>query len=69
MSVPQRDTPLRPIDSICVTAELIPSKPQTVLGSPPQTTSAQRAVPVQPERRKRTSGRSKPAAIRWSAQW
>ena len=59
MSLPQRATPLMPIDSIWFTAELMPSKPQTVLGSPPQTTSAQRAVPVQPERRNRTSGRPK----------
>ncbi len=69
MSVPQRATPLIPIDSAWVTAEEIPSKPQTVVGSPPQTTSAQLALPVQPERWKRTSGRSKRAAIRWRAQW
>ena len=40
-----------------VTDERSPSKPQLVVGSPPQTTCAQRAAPVHPERWKRTIGR------------
>ena len=49
--------PEAPPESAWVTAERNPSKPQAVVGSPPQTTGAQRAAPVQPERWKRTIGR------------
>jgi len=68
MSEPQRATPLMPIVSACVTAERSPSKPHTVVGSPPQTFTEQRAAPVQPERWKRTSGRPSPRVMPWSAQ-
>ncbi len=50
MSEPQRATPDMPIPSAWVTVELRPSKPQRVVGSPPQTMSAHLAAPVQPER-------------------
>ena len=69
MSEPQRATPLMPIVSAWVTAERRPSKPQTVVGSPPQTFTEQRAAPVHPERWKRTIGRPRPRVMRWSAQW
>ena len=69
MSEPQRATPLMPIVSAWVTAERSPSKPQTVVGSPPQTSTEQRAAPVHPERWKRTSGRSKRRTMSRTAQW
>src|SRR4051812_45777598 len=46
MSEPQRATPLIPIVSAWRTEDCRPSKPQTVVGSPPQTSTAQRAVVV-----------------------
>ena len=57
MSEPQVLTPESPIVSPLVTTERRPSKPQSTLGSPPQTIGEQRALPVQPERTKRASGR------------
>jgi hypothetical protein len=68
-SEPHRATPLMPIVSAWVTAELRPSKPQTVVGSPPHTIEAQRAVPVHPERWRRVTGRPSRPAIRWTVQW
>ena len=50
MSDPQRETPDSPMPSPDVTTERSPSKSQLVVGSPPHTTGAQRAAPVQPER-------------------
>jgi hypothetical protein len=58
-----------PIVSAWVTAELRPPKPQTVVGSPPHTIEAQRAVPVDPERWWRVTGRPSQPAIRWTLQW
>ena len=55
MSEPQVLTPDSPIVSPFVTAERRPSKPQSTLGSPPQTTGEQRAEPVQPERANRSA--------------
>ncbi len=69
MSEPQRATPLMPMLSACVTVERRPSNPQTVVGSPPQTSTEQRAVAVQPERWKRTSGRPKRRTMSRTAQW
>ena len=57
MSEPQIPIPDVPAESAWVTAERRPSKPKLVVGSPPQTTWAHGAAPVQPERWKRTIGR------------
>ena len=43
-------TPESPMLSAWRTAERSPSNPHEVVGSPPQTTCAQGAAPVQPER-------------------
>ena len=69
MSDPQRAMPLIPADSAWVTADESPSKPHTVVGSPPHTLTAQRAAPVQPERWKRITGLGSARAIRATAQW
>ena len=42
-----------PSSAPCLTADSSPSKPQSVVGSPPQTICAQGWTPVQPERMKR----------------
>ncbi len=68
-SEPQVLTPDAPIDRAWRTALRSPSYPQDVVGSPPQTTSAQAADPVQPERWKRTSSVERSRASRCAAQW
>ena len=50
MSDPHVDTPDVPIVSPLVIALARPSKPQSVVGSPPQTIREERALPVNPER-------------------
>ena len=65
MSEPQVLTPDSPIVSPLVTTERRPSKPQSTLGSPPQTIGAQRAVPVQPERTKRAARGAAANAAQW----
>jgi hypothetical protein len=57
MSEPQIEMPDSPIVSPFVIAERSPSKPHVVVGSPPQTTWAHGAVPVQPDRMWRAIGR------------
>jgi len=56
-SEPHRLTPDRPMVRPLRTADVRPSKPQSVVGSPPHTMGAVRAAPVHPERMKRSSGR------------
>jgi hypothetical protein len=67
MSEPQRLTPDMPMLSACLTAELRPSNPNVVTGSPPHTSCAQRAAPVHPERWKRTM--RLPPRIEATPQW
>jgi hypothetical protein len=50
MSEPQRETPESPIDRPLRTADSRPSKPQSIVGSPPQTIGELFAEPVHPER-------------------
>jgi hypothetical protein len=69
MSEPQREMPENPMPRPVVTTERRPSKSHAVVGSPLQTTCAQRAAPVQPERWKRTIGRRCRRAKSWAAQW
>ena len=69
MSEPQRLMPESPMLSAWRSEERRPSNPQAVVGSPPQTTWAQGAAPVQPERWKRMIGRAAEAATRLAAQW
>ena len=65
MSDPQVLTPDRPIVRPLVTTERSPSKPQSTLGSPPQTIGEQRALPVQPERTKRAARGAAACAAQW----
>ena len=62
-------TPDSPIVRPLVTTERNPSKPQSTLGSPPQTIGEQRALPVQPERANRASGLPTPATPSNAPQW
>ena len=54
---PQRDARQAHASAPGRTDDVSPSKPQSVVGSPPQTICECAAVPVQPERLKRASGR------------
>ena len=69
MSEPQRLIPDVPRESACLTADSSPSKPQAVVGSPPQTTWAHGCTPVQPERMNATGGVGLVRAYCQLAQW
>ena len=64
MSEPQVLTPDRPIVNPLVTAERSPSKPQSVLGSPPRDRRAARRA-RQPERTKRADRGAAARAAQW----
>ena len=69
MSDPHVETPDIPIESAALICDSRPSKSQPTVGSPLQTTCAQRAAPVKPERWKRTIGRSCRRTKSYAAQW
>ena len=69
MSEPHRLTPDRPMVRPWRTVDRRPSKPQSVVGSPPHTICDTRAAPVQPERLKRASGRGARRLKSYAAPW